>query len=165
MPFILYILVLKTHSVVFSGWTSNLDLVEIALRRENVTFNRLDGTMTRTKRVAALNAFSTDPSVIVMLVSISAGGLGLNLTAASKVYVLDIQYNPAAEAQAVDRVHRLGQKRDVDITRFIIRDSFEESMIKLQDKKRNLAKMVTGRKLSREEEIKEKLDELRSLFR
>lgn len=153
-------------SVVFSGWTAHLDLVQIALEDNRIRYVRIDGKMTRSKRTAALDAFREDPDVTVFLISITAGGLGLNLTTASKVYVMEPQFNPAAEAQAVDRVHRLGQTRDVFITRFIMEHSFEEKMLELQRKKENLADLSMNRgKLDKAEAAKQKLQELRSLFR
>ena len=122
--------------------------------------------MTRTQRTRALSDFDHDPDYPVILVSITAGGLGLNLTAANKVYVMEPQYNPAAEAQAVDRVHRLGQKRDVFIARYIMKDSFEEKMVELQEKKLKLADLTTGKgKLSKAEDLKKNLEDLKDLFR
>ena len=153
-------------SVVFSGWTSNLDLIQIALEDNGIRYVRLDGRMSRKSRNASLDAFRDDPEVCVILISITAGGLGLNLTSGSKVYVMEPQFNPAAEAQAVDRVHRLGQRREVFTYRFIMKDSFEEKMLDLQRKKQNLADISMNRgKLDKAENTKRKLDELRSLFR
>lgn len=153
-------------SVVFSGWTDHLDLIQIALDDNRIRYTRLDGQMTRTQRTAALDAFRDDPDVPVILISITAGGLGLNLTTGSKVYVMEPQFNPAAEAQAVDRVHRLGQTREVTTTRFIMDGSFEEKMLELQRKKQNLADLSMNRgKLDRAEAARQKLEELRSLFK
>lgn len=156
-------------SVVFSGWTVHLDLIQLALQENGITYTRLDGRMSRTARGAALDSFRNDPSVHVILVSIMAGGLGLNLTTANKVYVMEPQYNPAAEAQAVDRVHRLGQKRPVETTRYIINNSFEEKMLELQDKKKKLASLSMdseGRKtLDKAEAARKRLEDIRSLFR
>ncbi|KAG5989524.1 hypothetical protein E4U52_005488 [Claviceps spartinae] len=156
-------------SVVFSGWTSHLDLIEVALHAAGITFVRLDGSMTRPARTAAMEKFREDPSVDVILVSIMAGGLGLNLTAGNSVYVMEPQYNPAAEAQAIDRVHRLGQKRTVRTVRYIMRDSFEEKMLQLQDKKVKLASLSMdgggGRGLDKEDAARQKLMDLRSLFK
>lgn len=154
-------------SVVFSGWTSHLDLIEVALKANGITFTRLDGSMTRTARTAAMDSFREDNNVHVILVSITAGGLGLNLTAGNNVYVMEPQYNPAAEAQAIDRVHRLGQKRPVRTIRYIMRDSFEEKMIELQEKKMKLASLsMDGQKtLDKAEAARQKLMDLRSLFK
>ncbi|KAL9104950.1 MAG: hypothetical protein Q9187_008843, partial [Circinaria calcarea] len=132
----------------------------------SIKYVRLDGKMTRSQRNASLAAFREDPEIPVILVSIMAGGLGLNLTTASKVYVMEPQFNPAAEAQAIDRVHRLGQKREVTAVRFIMADSFEEKMLALQRKKQNLADLSMNRgKLDKAEATKRRLEELRSLFK
>jgi len=153
-------------SVVFSSWTTHLDLIEIALKNHSHTYVRLDGRMSRDARDKSMRVFREDPSIRVMLVSIGAGGLGLNLTTANKVFMMEPQFNPAAEAQAVDRVHRLGQDREVTIKRFIMDKSFEEKMLVLQDKKKALATLTMGReRKSKEETTKQKLAELRSLFR
>ncbi|PHH54132.1 putative SWI/SNF-related actin-dependent regulator chromatin subfamily A member 3-like 1 [Ceratocystis fimbriata CBS 114723] len=155
-------------SVVFSGWTTHLDLIQLALDNAGLKYVRLDGTMSRTARTAAMEAFREDASVDVILVSIMAGGLGLNLTAGNSVYVMEPQYNPAAEAQAIDRVHRLGQTRPVRTVRYIMRDSFEEKMLELQDKKMKLASLsMDGRDkaMDRGEAALQKLRDIRSLFR
>ena len=153
-------------SVVFSGWTAHMDLIQIALDDNKIRYVRLDGKMSRSQRNASIDAFRDDPEIPVILVSITAGGLGLNLTAASKVYVMEPQFNPAAEAQAVDRVHRLGQTREVTNIRFIMSDSFEEKMLLLQRKKMNLADLSLNRgKLDRKEAARQKLEEIRSLFK
>lgn len=153
-------------SVVFSGWTSHLDLIQIALEEHRIRYVRLDGKMARKQRTASLDAFRDNPNVTVILISIGAGGLGLNLTTGSKVYMMEPQFNPAAEAQAVDRVHRLGQTREVTITRFIMEGSFEEKMLALQRKKQNLADLSMNRgKLDKAEAAKQRLEELRSLFK
>jgi SNF2 family DNA or RNA helicase len=119
--------------------------------------------MTREARDRSMSKLKLDPSVTVMLVSIGAGGLGLNLTTANKVFMMEPQFNPAAEAQAVDRVHRLGQDREVTIKRFIMDKSFEEKMLVLQEKKKALAALTMERKKG--VGGREKLEELRSLFR
>lgn len=153
-------------SVVFSGWTTNLDLIQIALEDNHIPFCRLDGKMARKSRNASLEAFRDDPSIRVILVSIGAGGLGLNLTSGSRVFMMEPQFNPASEQQAVDRVHRLGQTRDVYIHRFIMEDSFEVKMLELQKKKQNLADLSMNRgKLDKAEAAKKKLEDLRSLFK
>lgn len=154
-------------SVVFSGWTSHLDLIQIALTDAKINFTRLDGSMPRPARSEALRVFMTSTETCVILISLNAGGLGLNLTAASRVYVMEPQFNPAAEAQAVERVHRLGQTRDVRIVKYIMHRSFEEKMLQLQAKKRALADMSVSRERMKgsKEAIKSKLDELRELFR
>ena len=108
--------------------------------------------MTRENRDKSMQALREDPSIRVMLVSIGAGGLGLNLTTANKVFMMEPQFNPAAEAQAVDRVHRLGQDREVTIKRFIMEGSFEEKMLVLQEKKKALADLTMSRERKSKEE-------------
>ncbi|KAK0735863.1 SNF2 family N-terminal domain-containing protein [Apiosordaria backusii] len=157
-------------SVVFSGWTSHLDLIEIALDNAGITHTRLDGKMSRNARNQAMDAFRDDPTVQVILVSIMAGGMGLNLTAGNSVFVMEPQFNPAAEAQAVDRVHRLGQKRPVRTVRYIMSGSFEEKMIELQDKKKKLASLSMDRAeaegvKSQGDAARQRLQDLRSLFK
>ncbi|RMZ71960.1 helicase-like transcription factor [Pyrenophora seminiperda CCB06] len=153
-------------SIVFSSWTTHLDLIEIALKTAGHTLVRLDGRMTRENRDKSMAALREDPSIRVMLVSIGAGGLGLNLTTANKVFMMEPQFNPAAEAQAVDRVHRLGQDREVTIKRFIMEGSFEEKMLVLQEKKKALADLTMSReRKSKEESTRARMEQLRSLFR
>ncbi|KAL9057536.1 MAG: hypothetical protein Q9162_002268 [Coniocarpon cinnabarinum] len=154
-------------SVIFSGWTTHLDLIQLALTNAKIRYVRLDGSLGRKQRSEVLAAFSNNPDVTCILVSISAGGLGLNLTAASRVFVMEPQFNPAAEAQAIERVHRLGQKREVIITKYIMQDSFEEKMLDLQKKKRDLAdmSMEKGVKYDKEDKAKRKMEELRTLFK
>ncbi|KAI1437179.1 SNF2 family N-terminal domain-containing protein [Xylaria sp. CBS 124048] len=154
-------------SVVFSAWTSHLDLIEIALTSANIGFTRLDGKMNRPARSAAMTAFREDKAIHVILVSISAGGLGLNLVTGNTVYMMEPQYNPAAESQAIDRVHRLGQKRPVRTVRYIMRDSIEEKMLLLQEKKTKLASlsMDRNRVMDKAEAARQKLMDLRGLFK
>ena len=158
-------------SVVFSGWTSHLDLIQIALEEHGHSYVRLDGKMQRKQRAASLTTFRDDPSVHIILVSIGAGGLGLNLTSASQAFVMEPQFNPAAEAQAVDRVHRLGQRRPVTIVRFIMRNSFEEKMRQLQEKKMRIADLTLkgdgegrGGTMGKRQERGVRVEELKALF-
>ncbi|KAA8644155.1 hypothetical protein EYZ11_008489 [Aspergillus tanneri] len=154
-------------SVVFSAWTSHLDLIEIALRDNSITgYTRLDGTMSLAARGKALHEFHEDDSITVLLATIGAGGVGLNLTAASKVYIMEPQYNPAAVAQAVDRVHRIGQTRQVTTVQFIMRGSIEEKIFELAKKKQQLADMSLNRgKLDKREVQEQRMREYRSLFK
>lgn len=154
------------RSVVFSGWTTYLDLIEHALEENSVGYTRLDGKMSLKARARVIDTFKTDPTITVLLVSIKAGGQGLNFTAANKVYMMEPQFNPGVEQQAIDRVHRLGQKRDVDIVHFIMRDSVEEGILKLQDKKTKLAQMSLERKIgSKGDQAKDRAKELIDLMK
>ncbi|KAE8393656.1 SNF2 family N-terminal domain-containing protein [Aspergillus alliaceus] len=154
-------------SVVFSAWTSHLDLIEIALRDNDLTgFARLDGTMTLSARNKALQDFHDNDDTTVLLATIGAGGVGLNLTAASRVYIMEPQYNPAAVAQAIDRVHRIGQTREVTTVQFLMKDSIEEKIFELAKKKQQLADMsLNQRKLDKREVQEQRMSEYRSLFK
>ncbi|KAJ5380493.1 uncharacterized protein N7496_002921 [Penicillium cataractarum] len=154
-------------AVVFSLWTSHLDLIEIALKQNGLDcFTRLDGTMSLKARSKALDAFAKDNSVTILLATIGAGGVGLNLTSASRVFVMEPHYNPAAVAQAVDRVHRLGQHREVVIMQFIMKNSIEEKILELARKKQKLADMSMNRgKLDKGEAQEQRMREYRSLFK
>ena len=127
-------------SLVFSQFRSLLDIVKPQLEAEGLIVAQLDG-QTR-DREALVQRFQEDPSLGVLLISLKAGGVGLNLTAAEYVFVLDPWWNPAAEAQAIDRAHRIGQTRPVFAYRLIARDTVEERIAELQQKKRALADSV-----------------------
>ena len=129
------------HKVlVFSQFTSFLAIVRDRLDQEKIVYEYLDG---RTRnRAARVERFQTDPKCPVFLISLKAGGLGLNLTAAEYVYLLDPWWNPAIEAQAIDRSHRIGQTQHVFAYRLICRDTVEEKILELQQKKRDLAEAI-----------------------
>ncbi|PKN56253.1 MAG: helicase [Deltaproteobacteria bacterium HGW-Deltaproteobacteria-14] len=129
-------------ALVFSQWTSLLDLVEPHLTAAGLDFVRLDGS-TR-DRGAVVNAFQSDDGPPVMLLSLKAGGTGLNLTAADHVMLLDPWWNPAVEDQAADRAHRIGQERPVVVHRLVSQDTVEERILGLQAKKRALAEAAVG---------------------
>ncbi|KAL1884555.1 hypothetical protein Plec18167_002145 [Paecilomyces lecythidis] len=154
-------------SVIFSAWTSHLDLIEIALNDNGITgYTRLDGTMSLAARNKALDTFRDDDRITVLLATIGAGGVGLNLTSASKVYIMEPQYNPAAVAQAVDRVHRLGQTREVTTIQFIMKDSIEEKIAELAKRKQQLADMSMNRgRIDKKEVQEQRMREYRSLFK
>jgi superfamily II DNA or RNA helicase len=127
-------------ALVFSQFTSMLAIVKKHLDRRGVVYEYLDGqTRDRRERV---NRFQTDEKCGVFLISLKAGGLGLNLTAADYVFLLDPWWNPAVEAQAIDRAHRVGQTRNVFAYRLICRNSVEEKIAELQGQKRSLADAI-----------------------
>ncbi|KAH3978576.1 hypothetical protein HBI24_114000 [Parastagonospora nodorum] len=128
--------------VVFSFWTSSLDMVEKALRYDSnhiVRSVRIDGKVQQQNRNHAIKQLESDPSIRVMLTTIGCGACGLDLTAASRVHLLEPQWNPSLEEQALARVHRLGQTRLVTTVRYVMEDSFEEHILKVQDRKKLLA--------------------------
>lgn len=124
-------------SLVFSQWTSLLDLMEPHLLAASIPFTRLDGS-TR-DRAAVVSRFGEEDGPPVMLVSLRAGGQGLNLVAADHVFLVDPWWNPAVEDQAADRAHRIGQQRPVLVYRLVARDTVEERILALQASKRELA--------------------------
>jgi SNF2 family DNA or RNA helicase len=127
-------------ALVFSQFTSFLALLRDHLDREGISYLYLDGR-TRDRR-EKVEAFQSDPGRRLFLISLKAGGLGLNLTAADYVYLLDPWWNPAVEAQAIDRAHRIGQTRSVFACRIVARDTVEEKILQLQQSKRDLADAV-----------------------
>ncbi|BGP31413.1 hypothetical protein JCM10296v2_003177 [Rhodotorula toruloides] len=151
-------------SVVFSQWTTLLDRLGDALEAEHIQYDRLDGSMNREQRAAAMHAFKTDPRCEVLVVSLRAGGVGLNLTAGRRVYLMEPFWNPAVENQAVDRIYRLGQTKPVQTIRFIMDKSIEANMLKIQKRKMDLANMSVGRTLSKLELAKERQKELAMLL-
>jgi len=126
--------------LVFSQWTKFLDLIEPALEQEGIGFLRIDGSTQ--KRAEIVDAFQNKTQNKVLLLSLKAAGVGLNLTAADRVFILDPWWNPAAEDQAVDRAHRIGQNSTVMVSKLIMKDSIEERILELQTQKRELAAQV-----------------------
>ena len=144
----LELLITKLHALtggghkalVFSQWTEFLDIVQDRLRRESLDFVRLDGKTK--KRGAVVSSFQDPDGPPVMLISLKAGGTGLNLTEADHVFLLDPWWNPAVEDQAAGRIHRIGQARPVVIHRLVAADTFDEKIIDLQEQKRALAQAL-----------------------
>jgi superfamily II DNA or RNA helicase len=124
-------------ALVFSQWTSMLDLIEPHLRQESIEFTRLDGSTN--DRAGVVAKFQSDDGPPVMLVSLKAGGTGLNLTAADHVFLIDPWWNPAVEDQAADRAHRIGQDKPVFVYRLVAKDTVEEGILALQERKRAVA--------------------------
>ncbi|CAG9996118.1 unnamed protein product, partial [Clonostachys byssicola] len=112
-------------SVVFSTWTKSLDLVQKELEKTDIKFQRIDGQTSLTGRKHALDVFSGDSHCTVLLATVGSAGEGIDLTAANIVHLLEPSWNPMTEAQAVDRIHRIGQQREVMIKKYITRDSIE----------------------------------------
>uniref|UniRef100_A0A3P9I8H9 Helicase-like transcription factor n=1 Tax=Oryzias latipes TaxID=8090 RepID=A0A3P9I8H9_ORYLA len=146
-------------SLVVSQFTRFLSILEVPLREHGFRFVRLDGSMSQKKRTQVIKEFQSSEahSPAIMLLSLKAGGVGLNLTAASHVFLMDPAWNPATEEQCIDRCHRLGQKNNVVVTKFIVKDSVEENMVKIQKKKQDLVEKAFGsadRKISRIDDIR-----------
>jgi len=130
------------RALVFSQWTSLLDLVEPHLRNAELAFARLDGSTQ--DRAGVVERFQAEDGPPVLLISLRAGGTGLNLTRADHVFLLDPWWNPAVEDQAADRAHRIGQDRPVFVHRLVAIDTVEERILALQQQKRALAEAALG---------------------
>jgi DNA repair protein RAD5 len=193
----------NTKSVVFSQFTSFLDLIGPQLTKAGMTHLRLDGSMPQKQRAEVLRQFTrteiyeeelnseddieaaasfsnnnnnnnknpagqTPPSTpSILLISLRAGGVGLNLTAANHVFMMDPWWSFAVEAQAIDRVHRMGQLREVSVTRFVVKDSIETRMLRVQERKMNIAGSLglrVGGDGTEDDRKKDRIEELKLLF-
>ncbi|ODM22578.1 hypothetical protein SI65_00167 [Aspergillus cristatus] len=125
-------------TIIFSQFTSLLDLLEVPIARRGWNYRRYDGSMRPPDRNAAVLDFTDQPDCKIMLVSLKAGNSGLNLVAASQVIVFDPFWNPYIEEQAIDRAHRIGQQREVQVHRILVEKTVEDRILELQDKKREL---------------------------
>ena len=148
--------------LVFSQFTKVLKIIEQRLKNENISYSYLDGKTEAKDRIKLVEEFNSSDTKRVFLISLKAGGTGLNLTSASMVVHFDPWFNPASEDQASDRAHRIGQKNVVDIIKLISKDTVEEKVVALQDYKKeiieeiinsNLQNTTSLKKLSREEII------------
>lgn len=128
--------------LLFSQWTSLLDIVEKKVQAAGITFSRLDGSTRNRSEVVA--EFQKESGPQIMLLSLKAGGVGITLTAADHIYILDPWWNPAAEDQAADRAHRIGQVNPVIIHRLVARETVEDKILSLQKSKRALAEGVVS---------------------
>lgn len=151
-------------AIVFSQWTRMLDLLEIHLKASHVSYRRLDGTMSVAARERAVNDFKTVPEVSVMIMSLKAASLGLNMVAACHVLMLDLWWNPTTEDQAVDRAHRIGQTRPVTVSRLTVKDTVEDRILALQDKKREMVASAFGEDKSGGGQTRLTVDDLNYLF-
>jgi non-specific serine/threonine protein kinase len=127
-------------ALIFSQFLGMLALIKEKLVELGVKFEYFDGSTTATERERAIQSFQNNDEVRVFLISLKAGGVGLNLTAADYVYIVDPWWNPAVEQQAIDRTHRIGQTKNIFAYRMICKDTIEDKIIQLQEKKKNLAR-------------------------
>ncbi|KAG7087376.1 hypothetical protein E1B28_013349 [Marasmius oreades] len=135
---------LGDKTICYSQWTSMLDLVETLFLRYGIRIVRFDGSMDRTSREHALSVFKSPVGPKVILISTKCGGVGLNLVAANRIVNMDLSWNYAAESQAYDRAHRIGQEKDVFVKRLVVENTIEERMLKLQEVKVGLAEVALG---------------------
>nr|XP_012617281.1 transcription termination factor 2 [Microcebus murinus] len=149
-------------SVIVSQWTSMLKVAALHLKRRGLTYATIDGSVNPKERMDLVEAFNNSRSPQVMLISLLAGGVGLNLTGGNHLFLLDMHWNPSLEDQACDRIYRVGQQKDVVIHKFVCEGTVEEKILHLQEKKKCLAKQVLSG--SGESVTKLTLADLRVLF-
>jgi SNF2 family DNA or RNA helicase len=125
------------QAIIFSQFTTYLDIIQHHFNEKHWKYSRIDGSQSITKRQDQVDKFQSGQNR-VFLISLKAGGVGLNLTAASYVFIMDPWWNPAVESQAIDRAHRIGQKNTLTVYRPIIKNSVEEKVLKLQEEKKQL---------------------------
>ncbi|PIA25059.1 hypothetical protein AQUCO_12900001v1 [Aquilegia coerulea] len=151
-------------AIVFSQWTRMLDLLEIQLKNSSIQYRRLDGTMSVLARDKAVKDFNTVPEVTVMIMSLKAASLGLNMVAACHVILLDLWWNPTTEDQAIDRAHRIGQTRPVSVLRLTVKDTVEDRILALQQKKREMVASAFGEDENGSRQTRLTVDDLEYLF-
>lgn len=126
-------------SIIFSYWVQSLNVLARILSKQSINFVRIDGLTSLKDRRNAFSQFQNDPNVTILLMTLGTGAVGLNLTKASRLHILEPQWNPSVEAQAIGRVVRLGQEKSVVITRYIVRSTVEEYIRSQQNRKIQLA--------------------------
>ncbi|KAF4465801.1 alpha- -mannosyltransferase [Fusarium albosuccineum] len=125
--------------IIFSTWRLTLDIIEAGLKQASLGSVRFDGKVPQKERQVVVDRFRTDPSIRVMLLTLSCGAAGLTLTVATRAYLMEPHWNPTLEEQALARIHRIGQTREVTTVRFYVRDSFEQQVMEVQESKKHLA--------------------------
>jgi DNA repair protein RAD5 len=148
--------------VIFSHFLGFLELVANSLRKDGIEFVQFDGSLNNKQRSDVLKRFETDPKISFLLASIKCGGVGLNLIAANHVCLMEPWWNPAFEHQAIDRIYRIGQKKDVFVWRFICEDTIEEKIKNIQDEKLELARTTLCQ--SREQIKNQNIKNIEKLF-
>ncbi|RYN65540.1 hypothetical protein AA0117_g12125 [Alternaria alternata] len=135
----------NTKSIIFTCWTRTLDLLEFYLRRLSSgtwIHERIDGECSTGKRERIIRQFTNNPNLRVLIITTGTGAVGLNLATANRIFIFEPQWNPSVENQAVARALRLGQKQAVLVTRYVVEDTVEQTMRKLQDTKLQRANLV-----------------------
>jgi len=153
----------QEKTIIFSQFTSMLNIIEPFLKAKGIRYVRYDGSMNKIKRDESLEKIRNHVQTRVILISFKSGSTGLNLTCCNNVILVDLWWNPALEDQAFDRAHRLGQTRDVNIFKLSIPDTVEERILELQEKKRALAAAaLSGDKVKN---MNLRMEDLMALFR
>ncbi|GEQ71170.1 hypothetical protein JCM33374_g4851 [Metschnikowia sp. JCM 33374] len=157
--------------VVFSQFSTFLDLIENEIKSlgteedEDFVVYKFDGRLNMVEREKILQKFTTqnkaDGRITILLLSLKAGGVGLNLTVAKRAFMMDPWWSPSIEDQAIDRVHRIGQDQNVKVVRFIVKNSIETKMLRIQERKRKMGEAV---EVEEEERRKQRIEEIKLLF-
>ncbi|KAK5046235.1 hypothetical protein LTR84_008378 [Exophiala bonariae] len=133
-----------TKSIIFSSWTRSLDLVQVHLQRLNIAYLRVDGNTESNNRQPTFDAFNDDESIRVLLMTTGTGAYGLNLTIANRIFILEPQWNPGVEFQAIARAQRLLQKQTVIVTRYVVRGTVEEDVSRQQQSKLKRVELLSA---------------------
>lgn len=128
--------------VIFCHFLEMMNLLELDMGLNGIFFTGMRGSMSQTERKNKINSFKNDKRVRVFIASISTGGVGLNLTVANTVFIIEPWWNIAVELQAIDRVHRIGQTKPVEVVRFICENTIEERVLEIQNQKKQLINMT-----------------------
>ncbi|EAS04211.2 SNF2 family amine-terminal protein (macronuclear) [Tetrahymena thermophila SB210] len=161
---------MKEKVIIYSQFLSFLTYLQKVLNDRDVRYTRLDGTMNKKDRATAIKTFSEQSEFTAILISLKAGAFGLNLVAANHVFICDPWYNPAIEEQAIERCHRIGQTKRVQVINFIMESSIEERILQCQKKKRSLIQNTLYiqknnlSELEKEQEIQAKMKEIRYII-
>ncbi|KAK9267858.1 hypothetical protein L1049_010295 [Liquidambar formosana] len=143
----------SAKAIVFSQFTSFLDLINYSFQKSGISCVKLVGSMTLAARDAAVKRFNDDPDCKIFLMSLKAGGVALNLMVASNVFLMDPWWNPSVERQAFDRIHRIGQYKPIRIVKFIIENTIEEKILALQEKKERVLRGALSGSADSEERL------------
>uniref|UniRef100_A0A673H364 DNA helicase n=1 Tax=Sinocyclocheilus rhinocerous TaxID=307959 RepID=A0A673H364_9TELE len=146
--------------VLFSQFTMMLDILEVFLRHHKHRYNRLDGSTPMSDRIGLIDQFNTDQDIFVFLLSTRAGGLGINLTSANVVILHDIDCNPYNDKQAEGRCHRVGQTRTVKVIKLISKDSIEDTMLRIGERKLKLEQDMTATQEGEEDSLPDDMTSL-----
>ncbi|KAJ4013298.1 hypothetical protein NW752_007594 [Fusarium irregulare] len=134
----------QSKSLVFSYWTTTLDLLQMLLGQRNIAMRRIDGRLGNEHRLRVLEEFKMNPDISVLLLTMQTGAVGLTLTIATHVHIIEPQWNPSVEEQAIARALRMGQTKTVTVFRYMMKNTVEERILALQKKKKALAKFTLG---------------------
>ncbi|KAI1412100.1 SNF2 family N-terminal domain-containing protein [Hypoxylon sp. FL1857] len=154
----------REKCIVFSSWTRTLDIVAQVFNREGIRFSRIDGKLATGERRKILDNFQTDGNILILLMSLGTGAVGLNITAATRVHILEPQWNPSIEKQAIGRALRLGQTKTVTVVKYIVRGSIEEHIRSQQARKLRLSRIGWADNNATQIGSVKNLEELDSIF-